>query len=94
MKIQAPLITTEASDTTALSATDAARRKAAHDSSAPGRAQVEISPLSASLLKDGGDVDMERVEAIRNAIRTGELKIDATRIADGLLDSVRDLIRR
>ncbi len=94
MKIQtSTLAPPEAPDSTTLSAADSARRKAAPASTPASRAQVELSPLSASLVQDSGDVDMERVTAIRNAIRSGELQIDASRIADGLLDSVRDLIR-
>lgn len=98
MKIQAPVIATpEAPDTATASAVDAAgaaRRKEAPANSPAARSQVQLSPLSASLVQDNGDVDMERVEAIRNAIRSGELQIDASRIADGLLDSVREMVRR
>lgn len=98
VKIQAPVIAnTEAPDTAPASAVDAAgaaRRQEALTNAPAARAQVQISPLSASLVQDNGDVDMERVEAIRNAIRSGELQIDASRIADGLLDSVREMVRR
>lgn len=98
MKIQPTVIAnTEAPDTAPASAVDAAgaaRRKEALTNPPAARAQVQISSLSASLVQDNGDVDMERVEAIRNAIRSGELQIDASRIADGLLDSVREMVRR
>ncbi|MBU4610508.1 flagellar biosynthesis anti-sigma factor FlgM [Achromobacter sp. GG226] len=54
-------------------------------------APVALSALSNSLAKPDGDIDMARVEALREAIRNGELRIDASRIADGLIDSVREL---
>ncbi|ALM54261.1 flagellar biosynthesis anti-sigma factor FlgM [Halomonas huangheensis] len=38
------------------------------------------------------DIDVERVAEIRDAIREGRLDINPERIADGLIDSVRDLL--
>jgi negative regulator of flagellin synthesis FlgM len=40
----------------------------------------------------GQDIDMVRVEEIREAIREGRLEIRADRIADGLVDSIRDML--
>lgn len=95
MKIQPTVIaTTEAHEAAPADAAGAARRTQTQGNATAARSQVELSPLSASLVQDSGDIDMERVEAIRNAIRSGELQIDASRIADGLLDSVREMVRR
>ena len=59
-------------------------------------AQVELSPTArawASLSDDGNDIDMVRVNAIRDAIAAGQLKIDTSRIADGLISSAQDLLK-
>lgn len=89
-----PVLTPEAAE--APTGTDAARRKAANDGAraAAGSTQVEFSSVS-TLLSDGAsDVDMAKVQAIREAIRNGELAINAGRIADGLIESTRDLLGR
>lgn len=39
------------------------------------------------------DIDLEKVHAIRLAIARGELKIDTSKIADGLLSTARELIK-
>jgi len=66
-----------------------------------GGAQVEdvkISSLSTSLQKaeramaEAPVVDQQRVDEIRQAISEGRFKINAGRIADGLIESVRDLL--
>lgn len=60
--------------------------------------EVELSPLSSSLARAESIaqstpvVDQARVEEIRAAIREGRFRIDANRIADGLLDSVREML--
>ncbi|MBL7251731.1 flagellar biosynthesis anti-sigma factor FlgM [Alloalcanivorax marinus] len=41
---------------------------------------------------DGQDIDRARVEEVRQAIAEGRLEIRADRIADGLIQSVRDLL--
>ncbi len=56
-------------------------------------AQVELSSASAALQSPDGDVNLERVQALRDAIRHGQLSYDAGKIADGLLDSARELLR-
>ena len=59
---------------------------------------VELSPLSSSLAKAEAamaatpTVDRARVDEIRQAISEGRFKIDANRIADGLLESVREML--
>lgn len=90
-----PVKTHEAAESA--TGTDAARRKVpvgGAQQPAAGSTQVALSSVSALLSGGAADVDMDRVQAIRDAIRNGELEIDAGRIADGLLDSARDLLGR
>jgi negative regulator of flagellin synthesis FlgM len=60
--------------------------------------KVQFSSLSSSLAKAEASiaqtpvVDSKRVEEIKQAIANGEFKIDAGRIADGLIDSVREML--
>lgn len=66
----------------------------------PGSAEpkVELSALSSSLGKAEAAiaaapvVDHARVDEIRQAISGGQFQIDASRIADGLIDSVRVML--
>ena len=46
-----------------------------------------------SLESTENDVNVARVQEIRDALASGQLKIDPSRIADGLLASVRDLLK-
>lgn len=63
-----------------------------------GTEKVQLSSLSSSLAKAEASiaqapvVDTQRVEEIKQAIAKGEFKIDAGRIADGLIDSVREML--
>lgn len=69
---------------------------AAHTSNAG--AKVELSSLSSSLVKAEAAmastpvVDRARVDEIRQAIADGRFKVDAERIADGLIASVREML--
>ncbi|NMG47140.1 flagellar biosynthesis anti-sigma factor FlgM [Azoarcus communis] len=60
--------------------------------------KVELSALSSSLQKaeaaiaETPVVDAGRVAEIKAAISEGRFKIDANRIADGLIDSVRNML--
>ncbi|MDR0565280.1 MAG: flagellar biosynthesis anti-sigma factor FlgM [Azoarcus sp.] len=59
--------------------------------------KVELSPLASALQKaeaalaETPSVDRARVEEIKQAIRDGRFKIDASRIADGLIDEVKQM---
>ena len=61
-------------------------------------AEVALSPLSARLQEIGSAMstspvaDSERISAIRQAISAGTFKIDASKIADGLVESVRQML--
>ena len=57
---------------------------------------VSLSPLSSTLRSGGandGDIDMQTVQQIKDAISKNQLPIDTSKIADGLLDSVRSFLK-
>jgi negative regulator of flagellin synthesis FlgM len=72
----------------------------ARPSSAPAKgaepvgAQVELSSSSRmqNSTATGGAFDAQRVAEIRQAISEGRFQINPERIADGLVDSVREMI--
>lgn len=77
----------------------AARSTPTPSSSQPATgAKVQISALSAQLqgaeavAADASVVDVKRVAEIKQAIAEGRFKIDPEKIADGLLDSVRQML--
>lgn len=61
-------------------------------------AKVELSSLSSSLnraeaaIASTPEIDRRRVDEIRQAISEGRFKVDANRIADGLIESVRQML--
>jgi len=54
--------------------------------------QASVSRFSNAVEASGQDIDLARVAEIRQAIADGKLAIDTSRIADGLIDSVRELL--
>ncbi|MEW7000822.1 anti-sigma-28 factor FlgM [Serratia ureilytica] len=69
-------------------------RKAAVAETAVSGTQVKLSEAQARLMQPGTqDIDMGRVEAIKQAIRSGELKMDAGKIADALLQDAQSDIQ-
>lgn len=65
---------------------------------AASRPDVELSSLSSQLQKieisqaGSAPVDVARVAEIRQAIAQGNFKIDSGKIADGLIESVRQML--
>ena len=58
--------------------------------------QVDLSSASQQLLAlqdNGNDVDTDRVQAIRDAIASGQYTVDPSRITDGLISSIQDLLK-
>ena len=54
---------------------------------------VSLSPAAAALQSDtSAPVDLGRIQEIKDAISQGRFKINPEAIADGLIDSARDLI--
>lgn len=57
--------------------------------------QVELSAMAARLQDAGAPVvDAARVAEIKQAISEGRFQINPERIADGLLESVREMLAR
>ncbi|KFX07963.1 flagellar biosynthesis anti-sigma factor FlgM [Pectobacterium betavasculorum] len=55
--------------------------------------QVKLSDAQAKLMQPGTqDIDMNRVETLKQAIRDGSLKIDAGKIADALLKETQEFL--
>ncbi|TDG07923.1 flagellar biosynthesis anti-sigma factor FlgM [Paraburkholderia guartelaensis] len=89
-------------DSTGVSAagTDTAATSGAASSTtaaAQGGANVSLSSLSStmrSLAASGSaDIDTAHVQSIKDAIRNGTLQIDSGKIADGVIQTARDLMK-
>jgi len=54
---------------------------------------VTLSDAQAKLMQPGSnDINMERVEALKTAIRNGELKMDTSKIADALIQDAQSFL--
>ncbi|MDQ7979098.1 flagellar biosynthesis anti-sigma factor FlgM [Paraburkholderia sp. SARCC-3016] len=75
----------------------ATARTPAPSSSGGAAADVSLSALAGHLQALGAsspaDIDTAHVESIKQAIRDGSLKIDASKIADGVLETARSLLQ-
>jgi len=60
-------------------------------------ANVSLSSLSSQLrslaASGAADIDTAQVESIKDAIRNGSLQIDTGKIADGVLETARSLLK-
>ncbi|PWC17436.1 flagellar biosynthesis anti-sigma factor FlgM [Brenneria corticis] len=55
--------------------------------------QVRLSDAQAKLMQPGTqDIDMNRVETLKQAIRDGSLKFDVEKIADALIKDTQDFL--
>lgn len=79
---------------------DSANNKSAQASqvSAKSAQNVTLSPLSTQLksleekVSASSVFDTEKVDAIKSAIANGQFKVDSEKVADGLINSVKDLL--
>ncbi|MCU6664054.1 MAG: flagellar biosynthesis anti-sigma factor FlgM [Leclercia sp.] len=56
-------------------------------------ASVTLSDAQAKLMQPGSnDINMERVESLKTAIRNGELKMDTSKIADALIQEAQSFL--
>ena len=68
------------------------------ESSNPGSERVELSSLSARLqqmeetIGNTPVVDSAKVDEIKQAMSEGRFKVDTEKVADGLIDSVRQML--
>ncbi|EEJ6337810.1 anti-sigma-28 factor FlgM [Salmonella enterica] len=62
--------------------------------SAATSTSVTLSDAQAKLMQPGvSDINMERVEALKTAIRNGELKMDTGKIADSLIREAQSYLQ-
>ncbi len=62
-------------------------------SAATNSTSVTLSDAQAKLMQPGSnDINMERVEALKTAIRNGELKMDTSKIADALIQDAQSFL--
>lgn len=93
MKITAPL---NNSLVGAIASTRSGASNPAAQSSTGGKSAVAVSSTArhlSNLQNSDNDINVERVQEIRDAIAAGHLKVDPSRIADSLIASVRDLLK-
>lgn len=70
----------------------------AGNAGAPAGAQVRISSLSSTLgraeaaMANAPDIDHQRVNELKQAISEGRFTVDSSRIADALIDNVREML--
>lgn len=56
---------------------------------------VTLSDAQSKLMQPGSsDINMERVEQLKTAIRNGELKMDTGKIADALINEVQSYMSK
>ncbi|WP_020245497.1 flagellar biosynthesis anti-sigma factor FlgM [Escherichia coli] len=64
--------------------------RAAKKTTASTSTSVTLSDAQAKLMQPGSsDINLERVEALKLAIRNGELKMDTGKIADALINEAQ-----
>ena len=75
-------------------------RKTGDAAASKGAEAVSLSDLSAQMhelearLSAEPTFDANRVEQMKDAIRSGDYKVNADAVADGLIDSVRQLLQQ
>ncbi|EDK7829177.1 anti-sigma-28 factor FlgM [Salmonella enterica subsp. enterica serovar Montevideo] len=70
------------------------QKKRQEKTSAATSASVTLSDAQAKLMQPGvSDINMERVEALKTAIRNGELKMDTGKIADSLIREAQSYLQ-
>ncbi len=82
---------------TATASGTASSASATSTASTGGDANVSLSNLSSSLrslaASGSADIDMNHVQSIKDAIKNGTLQIDTGKIADGILETARGLLK-
>lgn len=83
-----PVSTVQPRETTDAPVTNT--RAAKTTASASTSTSVTLSDAQAKLMQPGSsDINLERVEALKLAIRNGELKMDTGKIADALINEAQ-----
>ncbi len=92
--------TTKATSLTGVSNGQAAKRPRASAAYAAGKDNVSISDKSSQLqalesaMNDTPEIDIGKIEAIKQAISDGSFSISAGRVADKMMDSAREMIAK
>jgi len=87
-------------DKTGAEKTGAGRKTETPQIHAKAAENVTLSPISAQLqaleAKIAGDnaFDVEKVAAIKLAIASGQFKVSSEKVADGLIETVKDLLKK
>ncbi|MFU8783863.1 flagellar biosynthesis anti-sigma factor FlgM [Aliidiomarina sp.] len=68
------------------------KSSAAATSQTPAAGPAAVTHFSQALENTSQDIDMARVDELKQAIRDGKLDIRADKIADSLIDSVREML--
>jgi negative regulator of flagellin synthesis FlgM len=79
------------------SAAKASKEKSAVAGQTPAGESVTLSSFSAQIKSieneaTAGVFDSDKVDAIKAAISNGQFKVDSEKVADGLIQTVKDLI--
>ncbi|WP_296663031.1 flagellar biosynthesis anti-sigma factor FlgM [Paraburkholderia sp.] len=86
----------ESASTASAGSTSSASTGAPAQSGAGSDANVSLSAMSSTLrslaASGSADIDVAHVESIKDAIRNGTLQIDTGKIADGVLETARNLL--
>ncbi len=96
MKITSTSVKSPFAGASAATRTDGTKGANIQSGNAGGKSAVDLSSAArqlSSLQSSENDINVARVQAIRDALASGELKIDPSRIADGILASARDLLK-
>ncbi len=88
---QAPASSSSA--TTASTAAAATIPAASAGAADPVNISTISAQLNASFASNTGDIDTKRVAELKDAMSKGNLSFDTSKIADGLLDTVRGLLQ-
>lgn len=97
MKINDSIKKSVGLDTEKLS-TNTGKKAEKSSTGAQSTESVTLSPLSAQLQSLEAKVsstevfDAEKVDAIKSAISSGKFRVDSEKVADGLIDTVKDLL--
>jgi|SRR4051794_38253410 negative regulator of flagellin synthesis FlgM len=68
--------------------------KAAATAAATDNVRLSSQAKALSSTSSGGVFDAKKVEEIKAAIANGTFQVDASKVADGLIDSVKDLMNQ
>lgn len=72
----------------------ASQATASAPASPAGQSQASVTRLSQAATDASQDIDLARVDEVRQAISEGRLEVRADKIADGLIASVNDLLEQ